>query len=170
MSGRKERKEEEKVDNQEEASEKMPETINIEEKTKISEDSTRKDTNKQLEEIKEKLKKVEDQYLRILADYQNLQKRTVQEKEDLYKFASQKTIEALMPALDTFDYARSALKPYSEAGKIVQDFNLVFETLLKSLKEIGLEPIEETGIPFDPFYHEPLQQIYTNELPNHTVA
>ena len=34
---------------------------------------------------------------------------------------------------------------------------------------MGLEPIEETGILFDPFFHEPLHQIPTNELPDHTV-
>ncbi|MBI3589790.1 MAG: nucleotide exchange factor GrpE [Candidatus Melainabacteria bacterium] len=123
----------------------------------------------ELQKIKEKLISTENQYLRLLADYQNLQKRTTQEKEELYKFAAQKTIEVLLPALDTFDYAKSAVKPDSKTEKIVEDFNLVFEMLLKCLKDIGLDPIDETGIPFDPFYHEPLHQVPTNELPDHTV-
>ena len=111
----------------------------------------------------------EDQYLRLLADDQNLQKRTVQEKQELYKFAGQKTIEALLPALDTFDYARTHLNPEAGVEKIIKDFVLVFDSLLKALGETGLETIEETGIPFDPFFHEPLQQVHTNDLPNHTV-
>ena len=125
----------------------------------------------QLEEqkIKNKLSEVENQYLRLLADYQNLQKRTASEKEELYRFAAQKTIEVLLPAMDTFDYARQSVKPDSKVEKIVEDFNLVFEMLLKCLKDIGLEPIEETGILFNPLYHEPLHQIPTNELPDHTV-
>lgn len=132
--------------------------------------SSQKDnTGEELEKVKEKLSQVENQYLRLLADYQNLQKRTTQEKEELYKYAAQKTIEVLLPALDTFDYARSSVKPTSSTDKIIEDFNLVFEMLLKCLKDIGLEPIEEAGIPFDPFYHEPLHQIPTNELPDHTV-
>lgn len=121
------------------------------------------------QKIKEKLKELENKYLRALADYQNLQKRTQQEKNELYKFASQKTIELLLPALDTFEYARSTLKPESKTEKIIEDFNLVFEMLLKSLKDIGLEVIEETGIPFNPHFHEPLHQIPTNELPDHTI-
>lgn len=121
------------------------------------------------EDLTEKLKALEDQYLRLLADYQNLQKRTAQEKQELYKFASQKTIELLLPALDTFDYARTQLNPETGVEKIIKDFELVFDSLLKTLKEIGLATIEETGIPFDPFFHEPLHQIPTNELPNHTV-
>lgn len=121
------------------------------------------------EKLREKLKDMENKYLRALADYQNLQKRSGQEKEDLYKFASQKTIELLLPALDTFEYARSTLKPESKTEKIIEDFNLVFEMLLKSLKDIGLDVIEETGIPFDPHFHEPLHQVPTNELPDHTV-
>lgn len=127
--------------------------------------------NKKVEDnkIKERLSELENQYLRILADYQNLQKRTQAEKEELYKYASQKTIEILLPALDTFDYARQSVKPDSNVDKVVEDFNLVFEMLLKCLKDIGLEPIEETGVPFDPFIHEPLHQIPTDELPDHTI-
>lgn len=121
------------------------------------------------EKLKEKVSQLESQYLRLMADYQNLQKRTAIEKEDIYKFAAIKTLEALMPALDTFDYARQAIKPDSKMENLTKDFNLVFDTLLKCLKETGLETIEETGIPFDPIYHEPLQQIPTNELPEHTV-
>ena len=121
------------------------------------------------EKIKEKLNNLENQYLRLMADYQNLQKRTAQEKENLYKYAAQKTIEILLPALDTFDYAKSSVKPDSKPEKIIEDFSLVFEMLLKCLKDIGLETIEETGVPFNAFNHEPLHQIPTNELPEQTV-
>ena len=41
--------------------------------------------------------------------------------------------------------------------------------LLKCLKDVGLEQIDETGVPFNPIYHEPLHQIPTNELPDHTI-
>lgn len=162
MSAEKEsKKEEEKTKDTQESSSEVP---NVEAGV-----GDREMEQRQVEDVNEKLKTLEDKYLRVLADYQNLQKRTVQEKEELYKFAGQKTIESLLPALDTFDYARSALNPESEKEKIIEDFNLVFDTLLKALKEIGLEAIDETGIPFDPFYHDPLQQVYTDELPNHTI-
>ena len=121
------------------------------------------------EEVNKKLSLLEDQYKRILADYQNLQKRTAQEKEDIYKFAGQKTLEALLPALDTLDYAKEHLKPETKAEKLIEDFNLLIEMFIKCFKEIGIQTIEETGIPFDPFSHEPLQQVPTNELPPHTV-
>ncbi len=123
----------------------------------------------ELQKLRDKINQVENQYLRLLADYQNLQKRTSQEKEELYKYAAQRTIEAMLPALDTFDYAKASLKPDTSSEKIIEDFNLTLETLVKCLKEIGLELIEETGIPFDPVYHEPLHQIPTNELPDQTV-
>ena len=127
------------------------------------------ESSEEIQKVKEKLGQIENQYLRLLADYQNLQKRTASEKEELYKYAAQKTIEALLPALDTFEYAKATVNPESSKEKLIEDFNLVFETLLKCLKEMGLEPIEETGIPFDPFFHEPLHQIPTNELPDQTI-
>ena len=122
------------------------------------------------QKLKDGLKELENQYLRSVADYQNLQKRSLQEKEELYKYASQKTIEILLPALDTFDYAKQTLKPDSKIEKVIEDFSLVFEMLLKCLKDIGLEPIDEAGIPFNPTYHEPLHQIPSNELPDHTIV
>ena len=126
-------------------------------------------SNSDLEKLKEKLSQTENQYLRLLADFQNLQKRTVQEKEDLYKFAGQKIIESILPALDNFEYAKQSFKPDTKVEKVLEDFNLVHDNLIKSLKEVGLETIEDSGIPFDPMLHEPLQQIGTNELPEHTV-
>ena len=126
-------------------------------------------TETELEKLKEKLSQAENQYLRLLADFQNLQKRSSQERDELYKYAAQKTIEVLLPALDTFDYAKSAVKSDSPQEKIIEDFTLVFEMLLKCLKDIGLKTIEETGVPFDPFQHEPLHQIPTEELPDQTV-
>lgn len=120
-------------------------------------------------DIRNKLNTLEDQYKRLLADYQNLQKRTTAEKEDIYKFASQKTLESLLPALDTVDYAKSSLTKETNIDQITKDFNLLLDMFAKCFKEIGVDTIEETGIPFDPFHHEPLQQIPTNELPPHTV-
>ena len=145
------------------------ETVEIPPEPKQEEVNPNNATCEVTPESNEDLQKMKDQYLRLMADYQNLQKRTAQEKEDLYKYAAQKTIEVLLPALDTFDYAKAAVKPDSKLEKIIEDFNLVFEMILKCLKDIGLETIEETGIPFNPFHHEPLNQVPTNDLPDHTV-
>ena len=132
-------------------------------------ETRKEDSQEESEKLKEKIKILEDRYLRLLADFQNLQKRTTQEKEELYKYASQKTIEALLPAIDNFDYAKVLLNSDSSTEKLIQDFGLVYESLAKSLKEIGLESIDETGILFDPFLHEALHQVVTNELPEHTI-
>lgn len=158
--------EENKKRRKEEMSETKEEESLSEGKETIEEQT---EPSQEVDKIKEKLSQIENQYLRLLADYQNLQKRTTSEKEELYKYAAQKTIEAMLPALDTFEYAKATVNPESSKEKLIEDFNLVFETLLKCLKDMGLEPIEETGIPFDPFFHEPLHQIPTNELPDHTV-
>ena len=145
------------------------EAVEISPETKQEEENPNNVTGEADPKSSEDLQKIKDQYLRLMADYQNLQKRTLQEKEDLYKYAAQKTIEILLPALDTFDYAKTSIKPDSKLEKIIEDFNLVFEMILKCLKDIGLETIEETGIPFNPFHHEPLNQVPTNDLPDHTV-
>ena len=146
------------------------EAVEIPLEIKQEEQTTGNATSEVTTQANEELQKIKNQYIRLMADYQNLQKRTLQEKEELYKYAAQKTLEVLIPALDTFDYARSSVKPDSKQEKIIEDFTLVFEMLLKCLKDVGLETIEETGVPFNPFHHEPLHQIQTNELPEQTIV
>ena len=166
MSEKNDEKKQENMAENNEAIETPPES---KQEPKQEEQNLNNETCEVSPKSNEDLQKMKDQYIRLMADYQNLQKRTSQEKEDLYKYAAQKTIEVLLPALDTFDYAKASVKSDSKPEKIVEDFNLVFEMILKCLKDIGLETIEETGIPFNPFHHEPLNQIQTNEHPDQTV-
>ena len=44
-------------------------------------------------------------YVRALADYQNLEKRTWNEKEESRRFAIQIFLERLLPVVDTFERA-----------------------------------------------------------------
>ena len=170
MNKKNDEKRNENMTENKEAIEIPPEIKQEEETTGNATSEVTSESTEDIQKIKEKLSSLENQYIRLMADYQNLQKRTLQEKEELYKYAAQKTLEVLLPALDTFDYARSSVKPDSKQEKIIEDFTLVFEMLLKCLKDIGLETIEETGVPFNPFHHEPLHQIQTNELPEQTVV
>ncbi len=67
------------------------------------------------------------------------------------------------------DYAKAALNPDTGSEKLIKDFNLVFEMFSKCLGETGIVPIDKIDIPYDPFLHEPLQQITKNDCPDHTI-
>lgn len=85
---------------------------------------------------------LKDQLARALADYENLRKRTEEEKITWIKFATQRFIVDLLPVLDTFESAQTHLKDSGLAIAITQ--------LKEVLKNEGLEEIRPTvGQEFD---------------------
>ncbi len=74
-----------------------------------------------------------EKYLRALADYQNLLKRTVKEKEDFLKFVNEGLIKKLLPVLDNLEKAENVLKD--------KGIELIHKELLGVLTNEGLERI-----------------------------
>ncbi len=89
-----------------------------------------------------KIEMLKNQLARTLADYDNLRKRTDEEKIGWIKFATSKLIQNLLPILDTFEAAQVHLKDSGLAIAISQ-----FKDLLK---QEGLEEIRpKLGDNFD---------------------
>jgi molecular chaperone GrpE len=92
------------------------------------------------------------QLARALADYDNLRKRTEAEKEFWLKFASERVLTRLIPALDNFESALYHLKDPGLAIAI-GEFKKVFE-------EEGLEEIRpKKDDSFDANLHEAIEMI-----------
>jgi molecular chaperone GrpE len=85
-------------------------------------------------------------YLRALADYQNLEKRTQQEKQQIRKYAAETVTARLLPALDTLTKASVHIK---DTG-----LELALKELYAVLAEQGVEKIDVVGKPFDPHQME----------------
>ncbi len=118
-------------------------------------DDKKKQENKKLEieKLKEELENVKKQaeefkqkYLRALADYQNLEKRTIDEKDEVIKNANAYLILRLLPFLDSLDKAELFVK--DEGLKLVKD------QFKKTLREVGLEELQVLGKEFDPYTAE----------------
>lgn len=88
-----------------------------------------------------------DKYLRALADYQNLVKRTQVEKEEFYKYAHESFVEKLIPVLDNLERAEQ----YTNDTGV----QLVFKELKRIVAEFGLERIQlKENDTFTPEYME----------------
>lgn len=94
---------------------------------------------------------------RAQADFTNYKRRTEQEKEETIKFAGATLILSLLPVLDDFGRAYSALPADVPAGWV--DGVRLIERKLKAILEAqGLAEIEAVGNPFDPHLHEAIKQ------------
>jgi len=83
-----------------------------------------------------------NKYLRALADYQNLEKRFLEEKEEIIKSANFQLIIKLLPFLDSLDKAEIFTKD--------QGLKIAKENLLKIFQETGLQEIEVLHKEYDP--------------------
>jgi molecular chaperone GrpE len=101
-----------------------------------------------------------DLLMRCRADLDNVMKRSAREKEDNIKYASLKLVLKLLPVLDSLDLAAK----HDEGSKVL------YMQLLDILSGEGLMPIEAKGVRFDPYRHEALFQVETQELEEGIVA
>ena len=96
---------------------------------------------KKIEELKLQLEETTGYWKRALADYQNLEKRTRDEKSDFAKFAAKNFIVGLLSVVDDFEKAQVHLKD--------QGLELALKKLFELLLSEGVERLETVSKDFD---------------------
>ena|SRR6185312_2248474 len=104
-------------------------------------DNERTDT-KEVESLRNEAAKWEDSYKRALADYQNLQRRTLDEKREWARLSNKEFILKILPILDTLVLAEKHTKD--------QNFVLVVQQFLSALEQEGVTKIKTIGEEFNP--------------------
>jgi molecular chaperone GrpE len=107
-----------------------------------------------------------DQYIRLLADFDNFRKRTAREAERLRQTATESLLRDLLPILDNLDLALRHAAPDDPLGEGVQ---MVLNQFRDVLAARGVEAIPATGEAFDPAVHEALSQTPSEEHPSGVV-
>ena len=121
-----------------------------------------------LTEAQEAIAELNERIVRLTADFDNFRKRAQREKDEARQFAIQGLLEKLLPVLDNFEMALTAVK---DADPSVRDgVQMILDQLLGVLKESGVEPVDAMGQPFDPNLHEALSQEETTEVEEGTVV
>jgi molecular chaperone GrpE len=137
-----------------------------EEKKEEIEERESKSMENMINELKEERDELMDKYLRSLANYENLRKRAIQEKEKTYSFTLEEVFRKILPILDDFGRAFKSLnnsghhkddyKSFSEGIRLIQSN---FEKLLNNY---NIEPFESVGEQFDPSKHEAIHVMEHN--------
>ena len=91
-----------------------------------------------------------EKYIRLMADFQNYKRRTEKDKADVYAYANEKIMTALLQVLDNFE---RALSQECSDESYVEGMNLIFKQMHEVLVKSGLEEIEALGKAFDPNFH-----------------
>lgn len=122
------------------------------------------------EVLQSRFNELQDQHVRLAADFENFRKRVLQEREALLKYGAENTIQSLLPILDNLDRASSSLSAESDPTMLYKSFEMLSKQLMDTLASQGLTRIETVGQPFDPNFHEATGQVESDEHPENTVA
>lgn len=108
----------------------------------VKTDEKKNEFEQKIAELETKNEELNNNWKRALADYQNLEKRMMENGHNTAKYASQKIFQELIAVLDILEKAAEHLKD--------QGLQLAVDNFLKVLKENGVTKIEVLGKKFDP--------------------
>jgi len=94
------------------------------------------------EDPKQEIQILNDKYLRALADYQNLEMRTRQERAMMRDYITKEVVSRILPVVDMIEQAEVFT---SDPG-----LKMVSESFKRVLKELGLQELDLQGKQFDP--------------------
>lgn len=146
---------------------KSEEVVEQEKKTLSRKEKKEKSKVAELEnkvsELEEKVAKDKDDYIRLMAEFDNYRRRTAQEKLELVSMASTDTIKGLLPVLDDCERALKVLLESDDSDAAKEGTELIYSKLMTYLKSKGLSVIEALGKEFDTDLHEAVAQFPVQE-------
>ncbi|MEN9528610.1 MAG: hypothetical protein RI932_483 [Pseudomonadota bacterium] len=133
----------------------------------------------QLADITSKYAETNDRMYRIAAEFENSRKRWEKEKGDLKTYCISEFARDLLPVIDSFDKAMTAIEQLTlnvetEEGKqvasIVEGVQLVSKVLADTLKKHGVEKLPGKGEAFNPNFHNAIAKTVDATLQQEMVV
>ncbi len=92
-----------------------------------------------------------DQYMRLLADFDNFKKRTARDREDTYRYAEADILKDILPIVDNLQLALAAVAgdKTGDGEAFVKGVKLVYDTFMSTLRDHGAEPFDSVGRELD---------------------
>lgn len=124
------------------------------------------------EALEAKTREVEaqqDRYVRAVAEFDNVRKRSAREREEYTRYANESLLRDILPVLDNLDRALQAARS-EPATSLTTGVELIQRELLRILEKFGMTAFTSVGQPFDPERHEAIARVPSTDLPDMTVA
>ncbi|MCI6649087.1 MAG: nucleotide exchange factor GrpE [Lachnospiraceae bacterium] len=171
MSEKKEKKDEELMEpkSEEEASKKAEEKTESKEAGTEKTDDKSKETNEKKPESKkdkkektdpkdEKIKSLQDQVLRQMAEFDNFRKRTEKEKASMYSAGAGDVIAKFLPVLDNFERGLADVSDDTDDA-FQKGVLAIYKQFKTALDGLGVQEIDALGKTFDPNFHNAVMHV-----------
>ena len=138
--------------------EKTPE--NTEE---LEQETVEETVEEQTEDVEAKevdpVAELNEQYLRLAAEYGNFKRRTAKEKVQIYTNSVADVVEQILPFVDNIARATAVEVTSEDAKQLLEGIKLVERQFLEALTSIGVEEIKAVGEKFDPNMHNAVMHV-----------
>ena len=121
-----------------------------------------------MEAVAGQMAALNDQHLRLAAEYDNYRKRTTREKENIYQDAKIDTIGKFLEVYDNLE--RAATQEGDDDNAHKKGMVMIFNQLTSVLEKMGVTIEDPKGQPFDPEKHNAVMHIEDENLGENTVA
>lgn len=128
-------------------------------KTENKESTDEKSALDPIQVLEQKLNESNDKYLRLYSDFDNYRKRTLKEKSEIIKTASEEAFKSILPVLDDFERALKASENLNEAAPIKEGMSLIYHKLRSNTQQKGLLAFDSIGETFNPDTMEAITHI-----------
>lgn len=110
-----------------------------------------------VQKLKSDLEKAKNDYLYLLAEFDNFRKNAIKERSELVKFGSERLVREFLGILDNFERAMEAAAAGNGDGSVLREgVQMILNDLRHMLQKFGVEEISAEGETFDPSKHEAL--------------
>lgn len=132
------------------------ETCNIETGEAMAEEES---LQEQLDAALEQVEKDKQDYLMLMADFDNYRKRMMREKADLLKNAAERVLTGLLPVLDDFERGLAACSANEADEAIYKGMELIYNKFVKYLESNGVKAMDTNGADFNADFHEAIATV-----------
>ena len=139
----------EKIEKQEESQESTVQNEETQERQEMPE--TEKD---ETEELKARIADLEDKNLRMMAEFDNYRRRTNKEKLELMATAGERIFTEMLPLIDDFERAVSAMEKTDDIDSVREGIRLIQQKFLAFLAKNDVHVIETASADFNTDEHE----------------
>ncbi len=131
----------------------------------------KEDLKEIIAEKDKRIRELEDYSKRLRAEYENYQKRVALEKRKIIESSNELLLFKILNVVDSFELALDSIKTNKirNVEDLRKGIEMIYKQLLSILKEEGVRKMSTVGNKFNPFEHEAVDKIESDEHEEWTI-
>lgn len=131
--------------------------------------------NLEVSKMTEEKKEIAETMRRRSTDFENFKNRTERERAEIFRSVLSNLANKVLPVIDNIGRALDSANSQGSSKspdfqQFIDGIGLINHQLSEVLQEMGIQPIQAVGKPFNPHFHEAVATVETNQVPHNTVV